>query len=118
MVECGDASDDAGSLSWQRSYDRASVEQFLMEAATRRDEARAELARARDRVERARAALERREATRNAELLTMVAEAHGQLRALDAEHDAAMDAARAAALAEVERLRAEAPAPVGPEAGT
>lgn len=107
MAERNDATDRGGDLSWGRHYDRATVERFLTEAAEKRAELEADLAQALGRVERARAALEQREAARSAELAAMVAEAHRQLVAIEADHEAAVEAARAAAQEEVERIRAQ-----------
>ena len=110
MAAPDDATQPTGDLRWEPAYDRASVEQFLDEAAARRDELRSQLAHAQARVARARAELERREASRSAELASMVADAHRQLAELEVDHDAAVEAAWTAANDEVERIRKSAAA--------
>ena len=103
-----DASGSTDGLSWQRSYDRASVERYLAEAEARSTQLRAQVAEAQQRVERARAALAKREAARSAELAAMVADAHRQLAALEADHAAAVEATHAAAQAHTDRILSEA----------
>lgn len=111
MATRDDATGSTDRLSWQRSYDRASVERYLSEAEARSTQLRAQVAEAQKHMERARAALAKREEARSAELAAMVAEAHRELAALEADHTAAVEATRAAAQAEADRILAEARTP-------
>lgn len=106
LAERDDAPAQASDLSWVRSYDRASVERFLADAAAKRAELQEQLAAAQARVERARQALEQRDEADSAALAAMVAEAHRQIAALEADHEAAVAAVSQAALDEAGRLRA------------
>lgn len=94
MAEREHPSDRAGDFTWERSFDRASVERFLADAADKRGELQSELAVVRDRIATARQALERREADQRDALAALVAAAREQLAALEAEHAAALEAAR------------------------
>lgn len=116
-VERDDATGPAGGLSWEPSYDRTSVERFLGAAAARRSELLAELSQAEARVARARTELAQRDVNRSAELAAMVAEAHRELAALEADHVAAVEATRTAAREEVERIRGTAAAVTGGDEG-
>lgn len=109
MVESDDVTGQAVDLGWERSYDRVSVERFLDDAAARRAELETQLAAVLDRIQQARDALERRNAARSAELAAIVAEAHRKLAALEADHEAAVEAVRAAARHEVDGRPAGAP---------
>lgn len=102
-----------GDVEWQTSYDRATVERFLADAAAQRVQLERRLDEARARVDRARGALEQRDAARSAELAAMVAEAHRQLSALESEHRAAVEAVRSRARDDVAHVHAGAPRPTG-----
>lgn len=108
MAERDDPTGAASELHWEPSYDRVSVERFLEAAAARREELQAQLGEAQARVARARAELHQRDVTRSAELAALVAESHRQLALLEADHEAAVEATRTAALEEVQRIRGAA----------
>jgi hypothetical protein len=91
-----------------RSYDQASIEQFMVEAAAEQTRLRAEIRKANERLELAAAAAEPRLEAARIELGALVLAAHVQLTAIEGEYRDAITSVRDGAVAEAARVLAAA----------